>query len=334
MFIVDLSKYFTAQKIAKRFESMPPIKSTVLDLLFPEAVREQYESPVIPISEIAQTINVVPVVHRGSASIPLDGDTQLTGFVEPLPVRIHTQISAKDLNDMKLLGESSREKWAKRRQEKIRRTVRLNTEVFAAQAVLDGKISFPLLQSNGQYQMYEVTYQGQTIQSVNVASTSKWNATEATLVKVYELLEDMADALDNEGYGGDKVTLAGKTAYSALLALIEDLTEKPKVPVRVSEKGEIIIGGHTVRKLAESYRNPKTGATVKKLADGEIRMISKGYTSLFYAAVDDLDANLHAMPMFVKPIPITDPSGYKLVGESKPLPAVAPKATCKAIVIA
>ena len=38
--------------------------------------------------------------------------------------------------------------------------------------------------------------------------------------------------------------------------------------------------------------------------------------------------------MFVKPIVKQNPSGYLLVAESKPLPAVAPGSACKAVVIA
>jgi hypothetical protein len=331
--VVDLSKYFTALKIAKRFDKAPPIKTTIFDEYFPESVRDQYALPVIPVQEISSIVQAVPVVRRGAASIPLGGDAFDNIYIEPLPVRVHANVSAKELNDLKLLGELSKEKWATRKQMGMRKTVRLVNEILASQALFDGKIEYPLLQSNGSYAVYTVTYNGgQSILGVNVAATSKWDAAECTLVKVYELLEEMSTALDEGSHGGEKKVEAGKTAYSALLALIEG-TDKPKVPVKINNDGTITLGGHIIRKMAEAYRHPKTGATVNKITPGEIRMISKGYTGHFYAAVDDLDANLQAEPMFVKPVKTEDPSGYRLVAESKPLPVVAPQATCKAIVV-
>ena len=62
-------------------------------------------------------------------------------------------------------------------------------------------------------------------------------------------------------------------------------------------------------------------------------MVSKGYTGFFYGPVDDLEGNLQPMPMFIKPVEIQDPSEIRLIGESKPLPAVAPGATRKAVVV-
>lgn len=332
--IVDLTKYFTRQRIAKRFEVMPPIKSTFFDRHFPESARSQYEGPIIPVSEVDKIVRAVPVVRRGAESVPMVGDEFDNIYIEPLPVRIHTNVSAKELNDLKLIGEESRESWATRRQEAMRKTVRLSTEIMSAQAVMDGKINYPLLQSNGQYAVYQVTYnRGQSIQTVNVAAADKWNAAEATLVKVHKLLRTMANQLDNAGFGGEKVIYAGIDAFDALLTLIEG-TDKPKVPVKVRDDGTISMGGFIITEMAEAYSDPKTGATVNKLAPGEIRMISMGHSGLIYGAVDDLDANLQALPMFIKPIEQKNPSGYQLVAESKPLPVVAPQATCKAIVFA
>ena len=53
-----------------------------------------------------------------------------------------------------------------------------------------------------------------------------------------------------------------------------------------------------------------------------------------YAAIDDLDGNLQPLPFFIKPIKTADPSGWKLIAESKPLPIVQPKGICDATVIA
>lgn len=327
----DLKPYFTAARIAKRFDAAPVIITTVMDLLFPADVRENFESPVIPVSDIKQVVGAVPVVRRGSASIPLRGESTDTAYIEPLPVRIHDELSAVELNNLKLASPTTLEQWANRKQMALRKAARLTSEVLCAQAVFDGKIKYPLLQSNGAYTTYQVVY-GDTLSRV-VAAGEEWDHADASLMKVYGLLEDLSTDLDGAGYGGAKVTFAGRLAYSTVLSLIE-ATEKPKIPVRVNEDGSISLGGHTIRKMAETYYDPATKSTKPKLADKEVRMIATGNTAFFYGPVDDLDANLHAMPMFIKPIKRDNPSGILLVGESKPLPAVAPKATVKAIVLA
>lgn len=333
--VVDLTKYFTRLKITARFKAMPPIESTIFDLHFPEAVRQQYESPIIPVQEISQAVQTVPVVHRGAESVPMIGDQADTAYIEPLPVRIHTQISARELNDLRLMGEESRETWAARRQERLRQTVRKTIEALAAQSVFDGEIAYPLLRSNGQYAIYRITYPGQSQQSVTVSTTSKWNHTDCTLVKVHQLLRNMARTLDQAGFGGEKITHAGTSAFDALLSLVEGVgTNKPKFPVKITDDGTVKLGGFTIREMSESWRNPKDGSTVNKLDPAQIRMVSQGYTAHFYGAVDDLDARLQALPLFVKPIEQKNPSGYQLVGESKPLPAIAPGSTCRAVVIA
>lgn len=327
----DLKPYFTAARIAKRFEAAPPIITTVMDLLFPADVRENFESPVIPVSDIRQVVGAVPVVRRGGESIPMRGEPTDTTYIEPLPVRLHDELSAVDLNNLKLANPTTLEQWATRKQLAMRKSARLTAEVLCAQAVFDGRISYPLLQSNGSYATYQVDYGA--ILTHAVEAEKKWDHADAALMKVYELLEDLATALDSAGYGGTKVTFAGKLAYSTLLSLIE-ATDKPKIPVRVNEDGSISLGGHTIRKMAETYYDPATKSTKAKLADKDVRMVSTGNTAFFYGPVDDLDANLHAMPMFIKPIKRDNPSGIILVGESKPLPAVAPKATVKATVLA
>ena len=50
--------------------------------------------------------------------------------------------------------------------------------------------------------------------------------------------------------------------------------------------------------------------------------------TLYYCAIDDLDANLLPMPLYVMAQKKQDPSGYKIIGKSKPLPVPVPKAIC------
>jgi hypothetical protein len=50
---------------------------------------------------------------------------------------------------------------------------------------------------------------------------------------------------------------------------------------------------------------------------------------LFFAALDDLDANLAALPFYAKPVQRDDPDGVKIIASSKPLPAPALWKMCR-----
>ncbi|MFA9394794.1 MAG: major capsid protein [Halodesulfovibrio sp.] len=326
----DLKPYFTAVRIAKRFQNAPIIKDVVMDTLFPPEVRQTVESPVIPVSDIQQVVGAVPVVHRGAASIPLRGDVTLNTYVEPLPVRIHDDIDGVTLNNLKLANSTTLEQWAERKQLALRRTARLTAAVLCAQAVFDGSISYPLLESNGSYATYTVQYGA--VLTYNTTAQEKWDHADASMMSIYKTLEEMSSKLDKAGHGGEKITFAGVLAFTTILSLIE-ATDKPKIPVKIMDDGSINLGGHKIKKMAETYPDPENDTVKAKLAPKEIRMIATGNTALFYGPIDDLDSNLQAMPMFVKPLKMDNPSKYMLIGESKPLPAVAPKATIKATVL-
>ena len=104
--------------------------------------------------------------------------------------------------------------------------------------------------------------------------------------------------------------------------------------MELTEEG-INIGGYLIKRRAEQYRNPQTKVMTPVVPVKEMMMIATdaGH-KMPYCAVDDLDANLQAMPLFVKPVEIKDPSGYKLVCESKPFPIPNVKGICKAQVVA
>jgi len=122
---------------------------------------------------------------------------------------------------------------------------------------------------------------------------------------------------------------AGFSIYEGVVHLIAPA----KIRVEITDQG-INIGGYLVKRRSERYRNPQTGVMTPVIADGVVKMIAKdaGH-KLIYCALDDLDANLQALPFFSKPLKSDDPSGYKIIGESKPLPVVNPKGICDATVI-
>lgn len=329
--IADLKSLFAAAKVAKTIELAPPLETTVLDDLYPQAVRQTVDSPVIPLREIASAIKVLPLVRRGGPPINVTADEINTIYIEPAPIYMEMTVDGVELNNLKLMGMGQKENWARRKTLQARAFIKATLEAMAAQAAFNGQISHPMQMAGGGYVNWTATLQG-AISTVAVAAADKWDHADAALTKVYALLENMSSTINKAGCPGTKTHYAGKTAFASLLALIE-ATDKPKIPVKI-EAGKVIVGGHSVKKMDEVWTNPETGASVPKVPDKEVRTVASGYSSLFYAALDDLRANLRALPIFLDPIEEQRPSRLIVTAQSKPLPTVAPKAVAKATVVA
>ena len=155
-----------------------------------------------------------------------------------------------------------------------------------------------------------------------------WDASDAKIKDILQDLIDMEAVVQAEGWGGTIEIWAGRTAYQHLAGLVASLSANSKVDAKVTKDG-VNVGGYIVKLRNEKYPNPQTKAMTPVVAENKIVMIGMdGGHRLIYCAVDDLDANLQPLPLFVKPIELKNPSGIDLVAESKPLPAPNVKAIC------
>ncbi|WP_321532271.1 major capsid protein [uncultured Desulfuromonas sp.] len=323
--ILDIRGLFTPKAIAQYLNNLPVIKTPVMDIMF--ANRPQIPLPVIGADVVNQVVRAMPLSQRGQGSISIPGNTGATTFYEPLPINPDTFVSAADLNNLKLLGVSDQQRWAQQKTDVIRRTIRKTTEAIAATAK-SGSLSWPVQISGGVMEDYVIEFGSQ----LTVTPTKLFTATDAKVAHVFEILEEMKEKLEDYGYGESVGIWAGKTTYSTLLGLVGNFTSTAKLQVSVSDKG-IDIGGYLIQRRTEKNYNPKTKTLVPTVADNDLEMIALDANHVMpYAAVDDLDANLQALPMFVKPIESKNPSGYQLVGQSKPFPSPNMQGIVKATV--
>lgn len=322
----EIRGLFTKEAIARRLKAAEPLKTPVMDTIFQN--RPQQGLPVVGADLIKQVVKALPLVKRGAPSIPATGQSRSIEFYEPLPIRPNDFVAAHELNNLKVLGASSRDAWAASKQDMLRRACRKTAEAMAA-ASLSGTLSWPVALENGGFEDWEIVFG--TI--LSVTPDKLWDATDCKVTHVFDLLTDMEEAIQDNGYGGSVVIWAGKTAYSTLLAVAENFKSTAKMRVELSDQG-INIGGYLVKRRSERNYNPKTKAMVPTVPDKDVRMIALDAGMMMpYCALDDLDANLQPMPFFIKPIDVKDPSGYKLVAESKPLPIPNVEGICGATVL-
>ena len=326
---LNIKGLFTTEAIVRRLLKAAKISTPVMDLIYIN--RPQLGLPVVGSDEIKNVVRAMPVIRRGGASISVAGETGATVFYEPLSIRPNVMVVGAALNNLKMLGTSGLEAWANSKTETLRQICRKTAEAEAAVS-LSGKFSWPVQLENGTFEDWDIDF-GDVL-TIDMANFKMWDAADVKITHIFDLLDGMEEQIQDKGYGGTIEIWAGKKAYSTLLGICEDVKTTAKMKVEVTDKG-IIIGGFQVKRRNERNYNPKSKEMVPVVADKAIKMVATDAGHMMpYCALDDLDANLQPLPFFVKPIPNSDPSGWKLVAESKPFPCPNVDGICDAVVLA
>jgi hypothetical protein len=308
-----LRALFSRENLIRRLQGLPVINTVVMDEVFPR--RPQLPSANVPVEDVATIIRTMPLIHRGGASLAMRAPGRSVGVYEPLAISINISISAADLNTLRQYDAQGLEAWANTKTDLLRQTIRRTTEGMAAQAV-NGKIAWPI-QLDAGTDIYTVDWG----KPLAVTAPKKLDAADAGLSDVVAILTQMRKALRRKGFGGGAVKVwAGEDAYTAILKLCQDY-KGDAIRVEIQESC-IIVAGVKIVLRSEEYPDPVSKNTwVPVLTADTLRMIDTGGGhKLPYCALDDLDAKLAPLPFFVKPIKQDDPSGYKLVAQSKPFP--------------
>jgi hypothetical protein len=254
-----------------------------------------------------------------------------------MPIRLSDFITGARLNDLKHLFGSGDERGqqlvASSLDEMVlglMRTTELTRNALCAQAI-KGAIDY-MMQTEGGFERYQVSYGDGT--PLSFAPATKWNDDACTLAMIISDLEEMEDALAASGFSGEVKFLIGKKAYGAIANKIAAMTNDTRIDAK-AEKGVIYLGGYTLTKDSITYKDrDAAGAEVVKyeVDIDKIVAYASDVPALTYCAVDDVDGNLEAVPFFSKTIKVDDPSGYKVISESKPMPLVSAKGFCWATV--
>ena len=314
--MLDIKGLFTKEAIVTRLKDMPDLKTPVMDALFTD--RPQHPLPLLGKDEVLDVAAALPLVRRGGASVAAAPAGVTVDFFEPLPVRPSVQVTGAELNNLKLLDSGGLEAWARNKTDYLRKRVRATTEALCALAT-SGAVTYPVKLEGGGWENFEVSFGALLAVTPGVL----WGAAGAKLKDVMQCLIAMRKSIQVKGFGGSELEVwAGEDAYMALFALAEASQTTAKLRVEITDDA-IQVGGFAVKLRAETWKNPQTSALVPYVPAKAVRMIAKdaGHKCP-YCALDDLDANLQALPFFVKPVKTDDPSGYKLIGESKPFPVV------------
>lgn len=324
----DLSALFTAQNIGQTFQKLNPITSTILDLIFKD--KRNHPFPTIGVDEVTKVTKNIPVVKRGAPSYPMGGGTRSISTIEPQPVNPSRFVSAAEINNLRLLDANGQQQYVSDVIDEFRRVVRATTEALAAQSIT-GKIDYPAALEGGSTIDYEVEFG--TIGNIPIAKEKKWTVGKATLGDILQDLIKMSQEVKKSGFGGDIVYLAGSDVFINLTSYVLGLQDASSTNARITADG-IQIAGFTIKHIADTYTNNRNNSVVSIIPDNTVFAIATGAPHrLRYLSIDDVSAQLQATPLYTKVIPVHDPSGFKIIGYSKPLPMPVVSAICKATVL-
>lgn len=324
--MLNLAAIFTVEAIVRRLKEAEPLKTPVMDSVFTH--RPQVPLPLVGADMMRAVARELPMVRRGAPSVPVVPEGGSIAFYEPLAVRPNYRVTGADLNNLKTLGKDGQEAWAAEKTDLLRRACRRTAEALAAIS-LTGTLTWPVQLEHGGFDTYTVAYGS----PLTVVPGKLWSAADAAVKDVYVLLQAMEETVQEKGYGSTLEIWAGKAAYEALFAIAEASKTTAKIRVELTDQG-INIGGYLIKRRAEKYRDPSTGTAKYIQQEKSLRVIATdaGH-AMPYCALDDLDARLRPLPFFVKPIKLEDPSGWKLVAESKVLPIPNMDGVCVATVV-
>ena len=325
--MLDIRVLFTREAIIARLLALPPILTPARDSVFTD--RPNHPLPLVGKDFILSVANALPLVRRGAASVAAGPPAGTVDFYEPLPVRPNVSVTGAELNNLQLLDGRGMEAWAIEKTDFLRRRVRATTEALCALAT-SGKITYPVQLEGGAFEDWFIDFGN----ILSVTPSKLWSAADASMKDVMRLLVNMRKKIQMAGFASGALEIwAGEDAFNTLFGLAEALKSTAQIRVEITGEG-IQVGTFTVKLRSEQWVNPQTKAMTPYVPAKNVRMIAKdaGHR-LPYCALDDLDAKLLAMPIFIKPIVTKDPSGYKLVAESKPFPVVNVNGICEATVL-
>ncbi len=323
----DIRALFTKEAIIRALKDLPPPKTPVMDAMFPD--RPTHPNVILGESYVRRVTRILPLIRRGGPSVQTGLRQGGHVFYEPLSFRPSNFVTGADVNNMKTWNGEQKDAWVRDEIDALRTEIRNSTEAMSAQFASLGKIQWPVQVEGGAFDVFEIDFGG--IQAVTV--TKKWSATGADITDVLAVLHACKAQLGTAGYGQELEIWAGQAAWGALLKILLAVETTTRINLEVTENG-IRVPGYEIKLRNDVYTNPQTGDTFTPVPTKEIRVFSRSHRGkVYYCAIDDLDGNLQATPFFVKPVPVADPSGYKLIAESKPFPCRDVRSMCKAAVV-
>lgn len=324
-----IRKLFSRESLVEIMARLPNLKSPALDLLYPEANRVNHPLPVISYKDMMPRSGNIPLVKRGSQSYQI-AEGSAFASIEPQPVSPSSFLDAVDMNNLlsfegKAGGGNLQQNLISNRIDTLRRVSRDTAQALAIQSV-SGQLNYDLRGGGGEILKFTLDFGTPAV----VACPTLFDAGGAKQGHLIAQLSAMKAQLESQGFGNDVVFLAPADVYGAIINLYPS-NWRPEFD---AEGFLVVAPGLKIALFSYKYFDFTTKAAVGITAKTLVAFDRGAGSTMIYAAVDDIDANFVASPFWSKAVKSDDPSGYKVIGQSKPLPVPNVKGIARSVVIA
>jgi len=308
-----LRKFFVIDMLVNALNRLPPLRTFIMDLIYPESVRFNHPKDKLAHADLGLPEKNIPLITRGSQSYAVPLDKTALKLIDPANITPSLKIGAHEANEMRSIGLEQVKQLIDRKIDKLRKIVRKTTEALAQQS-LSGKISYAIRNADDTLDVYEVKFGD--IKKVNIAK--KWNAAGITpgeiVADIGAIISDMQLTSD----GTDIAFLCGSDVFAALVNVAAQNKNSDIIKVMPDH---ILIGNVKFIICNAMYYDHKTKANVKAIPAKTIKAVAKDDAfSLAYCALDSFAASHAGLPFFIDTVEEKDPEALKLVAQSRPMP--------------
>jgi len=308
-----LKKFFTLNMFVNTINRLPPLRTFVMDLIYPESVRFSHPKDKLAHADLGLPEKNIPLITRGSSSFPVPLNKTALKLIDPANITPSLVLNANEINTMRSLGLEQQQQLIDRNIDKLRKIVRKTTEAMAIQSIT-GKIAYDIRNADNTMDVYEVDFG--TPKTVAIAK--KWNAAGTTVGEIVASIGQIVDSLGETSDGTDIVYLCGYDVYSALVSKAGALNNNDLIKVF---DNHVQIGNAKFIICSAKYYSYKDKTTVKAIPAKSVVAIAKDDSfSLAYCALDSFDAGFASLAFYVNTVKQDDPEAIKLIGQSRPMP--------------
>ena len=308
-----LKKFFVIDMLVNAVNRLPPMKTFIMDLIYPESVRFNHPKDKLAHADLGLPEKNIPLITRGSSSYAVPLNKTTLKLIDPANITPSLKIGAHEANEMRSLGFEQAGQLIDRKIDKLRKIVRKTTEAMACQSVT-GKISYDIRNADNTLDTYEVNFG--TPKSVPIAK--KWNDAAITVGEIVADIGKIYESLQQTSDGTDIVFLCRSDVYAALVKVAGSLNNSDLIKVLPDH---VLIGNAKFIICNSTYYSHKSKTNVNAIPAKTVVVIAKDdFFSLAYCALDSFAANHAGLPFFVNTVEENDPEALKLIAQSRPMP--------------
>lgn len=346
---VDPRLYFTPKAVQLVLDERAAVDSPTYDEFFRDQA-DTWPMPQIGIGKLLELARAQPLVVDGTESVAIGRGEQALGIVRPEPFRLNSFMSADELNDMRLLPiPQDRQTVADGHVRTIRNDLRVSIDGLCAQAISEGKFAWPIKVDGGGFRLFGIDFTQLVSENDQIlvvrpdVDLTQTNGVKAT--DWVDYVDKVEDAFEARALAAPMKYRLGRNAWKGLMAVASNTkrTDSVKVeqgveqimvatpegqPQRYRHESYIDVGGHRFVRYARTYHDlsiNEAGNLVRSfkrvVPDDNVHAVSEGVRMQFrWLSISDLDIEFAALPLALKTIDSKDPSGVKVLGQSRPVP--------------